>query len=151
MVFTTAYAGIANIIPRTPDILPTANSRNRIVSGCISNVFPKTFGEMMFDSTCCTTNTTTQTNNAFVGETVNPIIAAGIKPMYGPRYGMMFVMAAVTPSRKAYGSPISRYPIKVNVPTNRHTSACPLMYLAMVLLISLNNASTSEEYSCGSN
>lgn len=98
MVFTTAYAGIANIIPRTPDILPTANSRNRIVSGCISNVFPKTFGEMMFDSTCCTTNTTTQTNNAFVGETVNPIIAAGIKPMYGPRYGMMFVMAAVTPA-----------------------------------------------------
>ena len=81
MVFTTAYVGIANIIPRTPEILPTANNKKRIVSGCISNVLPKTFGEMMFDSTCCTTKTTAQTKSAFAGETVNPIIAAGIKPM----------------------------------------------------------------------
>ena len=62
------------------------------------------------------------------GSCANPTSIAGTAPIYGPTYGIKFVMPHITANNNGFFKPIIAKPIKQVTNINKDTSKVPIIY-----------------------
>ena len=129
IAFNEAIIGVDTNIPIIPQKCPNINNPIIIVTGCSFVVLLITSGCMKFPSKNCIIMIASSVKIPIGPLCENPTITAGIPPIYGPAYGIMFVNAQNNANSNGAFNPISPKLIELTININNASSAAPITNL----------------------